>query len=93
MPADAEADSTAYSSVSFVGDRLYYVYSVYKGGEKSSAWCYIDTVNQEAGPVVVLDLTQYETWGEDSETDVAKAAVCGEDGIVLLLRTAQRFLT
>lgn len=33
---DAEADSAAYSSVSFVGDRLYYVYSVYKEGEKSN---------------------------------------------------------
>lgn len=32
-------------------------------------------------------MTQYETWGEDLETGVAKAVRCGEDGIVLLLRT------
>ncbi|MDE5804273.1 MAG: extracellular solute-binding protein [Lachnospiraceae bacterium] len=84
---DAEADSTAYSSVSFVGDRLYYIYSVYKEGEKSSGWYYVDAANPEAGPIAVLDLTQYETRGEDLETGVAKAAVSGEDGIVLLLRT------
>lgn len=87
LPTDAEADSAAYSSVSFVGDRLYYVCSVDKEGEKSSGWYYVDAANPEAGPVAVLDLTQYETWGEDSETGVAKAVVSGEDGIVLLLRT------
>ena len=30
LPTDAEADSAVYSSVSFVGDRLYYVCSVDK---------------------------------------------------------------
>ncbi|MDE6063681.1 MAG: extracellular solute-binding protein [Lachnospiraceae bacterium] len=87
LPINAEADSTAYSSVSFVGDRLYYICSVDKEGEKSSGWYYVDAANPEAEPVAVLDLTQYETWGEDLETGVAKAVVCGEDGIVLLLRT------
>ena len=87
LPANPEADSTAYNSVSFVGDRLYYIYSVYKEEEKSCGWCYFDAANPEAGTVSVLDLTQYETWGEDLETSVAKAAVCGEDGIVLLIRT------
>ena len=75
LPIDAEADSAAYSSVSFVGDRLYYVYSVDKEGEKSSGWYYVDAANPEAEPVAVLDLTQYETWGENSETGVAKAVV------------------
>lgn len=87
LPADTEADSTAYTSVSFAKDRLYYIYSVYQDGEKHSEWCYLDTAEPEAEPVAVLPLTPYETWGEEWETSVAKAAACGDGGTVLLLQT------
>lgn len=85
LSRDASADSVWYRSVSFEGDRLYYICSSYQGGH-SVKWCYMDAANPEADPVVLLDLTKYQVWEESAPTNVEYAAACGDGGTVLLLK-------
>lgn len=87
LPCDASADTVWYSSVSFKGDRLYYICFAYHYGEGESVeWCYVDTANPEAEPVVVLDLKKYREWGETTSTNVGYASMCEDGGTVLLLQ-------
>ncbi|MEZ3427041.1 MAG: extracellular solute-binding protein [Lachnospiraceae bacterium] len=87
LPANTEAAFASYSNAAFVGDRLYYMYTAYQNGASSNEWCYIDTTSLGTEPVVLLHLTQYETWGEDSVVSVIKAAACEDGGTLLLLNT------
>lgn len=87
LPADLEANYVLYGNAAFVGERMYYTYTIHKDGSASSKWCYVDTAGPEKEPVVVLDLTQYEVWGEDFLTSVVKAAACGDGATLLLLQT------
>lgn len=87
LPRDEEADSVIYTSVSFEGDRMYYIYTAYQAEAKRSEWCYVDIADSLTEPVAVLDLTEYETRGEEEETDVMGACPCEDGGTVLLLRT------
>lgn len=87
LPVDTDANYTSYSNITFAGDRMYYTYAAYKNDGSCSEWCYIDTANPEAGPVVLLDLAEYEVWGETSAVNVAGATVCADGGTILLLQT------
>ncbi|MDE6129510.1 MAG: hypothetical protein K2G16_10035, partial [Lachnospiraceae bacterium] len=87
LPVDKDANYTSYSNITFAGDRMYYTYAAYKNDGNCSEWCYIDTANPEAGPVVLLDLAEYEVWGETSAVNVAGATVCADGGTLLLLKT------
>lgn len=87
LPRDASADSVWYSSVSFAGDRLYYICASYHYSEGNSVeWCCMDTANPEAEPMVLLDLTKYQVWEENASTGVESAVMCGDGGTVLLLK-------
>lgn len=86
LPVDTEADSARYGSVSLEGSRLYCVYTVLKDGKISNNWCYVDMDNPDAAPVVLMDLTEYAAWTEDSATDVVMAAADKDGGTILLLQ-------
>lgn len=86
LPVDTEADSARYGSVSLEGSRLYCVYTVLKDGKISNNWCYVDMNNPDAAPVVLMDLTEYAAWTEDSATDVVMAAADKDGGTILLLQ-------
>lgn len=87
LPADTEADSVQYSSVSFVENRMYYKHQVLKNGNLSNDWCYVDMDNPEAEPVVVLGLAEYEVWTQDSAGSVIMASADEDGGTILLLNT------
>ncbi|MDE6063682.1 MAG: hypothetical protein K2G20_03730, partial [Lachnospiraceae bacterium] len=88
LPRDAEADSVQYSSVSFVGNRMYYKYQVLKNGYFSNDYCYVDMDNPEAEPVVVMGLAEYEVWTQDSASSVIMAVADEDGGTILLLSTS-----
>lgn len=85
LPTDTEANFVSYTDMVFVGDGLYYTYSVDADESRSSEWCYIDAASPEAGPVVLANLGEYEVWDEETIASVICAAPCGEGGAVLLI--------
>ena len=88
LPADTEADSVQYSSVSFVGNRMYYKYQVLKNGSFSNEWCCVDMDNPEAESVVLMSLAEYEVWNQDSAGSVVMAVADEDGGTILLLSTS-----
>ena len=87
LPCGWEPNTAAYTSVSFVGDRLYYVCSANLEEDGHSEWRYVDAAAPQMESVVLFDLTQYETRGEELETSVAGSYACADGGTVLLLQT------
>ena len=87
LPCGGEPNTAAYTSVSFVGDRFYYVCSADLEEDGHREWRYVDAAAPQMESAVLFDLTQYETRGEDLETSVAGCCACADGGAVLLLQT------